>query len=62
LPEKEELDRLLRYEAMINRQLDHAIAELERIQSHRMERRRRQPITLLRNKAKKVFDFSSKVS
>jgi hypothetical protein len=28
LPEKEELDKLLRYEAMINRQLNHAIAEL----------------------------------
>jgi len=31
LPPKEELDKLLRYEAMINRQLNHAIAELERI-------------------------------
>jgi len=30
LPEKEELDKLLRYEAMISRQLNHAIAELER--------------------------------
>ena len=35
LPEKEELDRLLRYEAMINRQLNHAIAELERVQARR---------------------------
>ncbi|MBZ5653584.1 MAG: hypothetical protein LAO18_24250 [Acidobacteriia bacterium] len=35
LPEKEELDRLLRYEAMINRQLNHAIAELERLQARR---------------------------
>jgi hypothetical protein len=35
LPRKEELDRLLRYEAMINRQLDHAIAELERVQARR---------------------------
>jgi hypothetical protein len=33
LPEKEELDKLLRYEAMINRQLNHAIAELERVQA-----------------------------
>jgi hypothetical protein len=35
LPGKEELDRLLRYEAMINRQLNHAIAELERVQARR---------------------------
>jgi hypothetical protein len=35
LPEKEELDKLLRYEAMITRQLNHAIAELERIQARR---------------------------
>ena len=32
LPPKEELDKLLRYEAMINKQLNHAIAELERLQ------------------------------
>ena len=35
LPEKEELDKLLRYEAMINRQLNHEIAELERVQARR---------------------------
>jgi hypothetical protein len=35
LPEKEELDKLLRYEAMINRQLNHAISELERVQARR---------------------------
>jgi hypothetical protein len=35
LPEKEELDKLLRYEAMINRQLNHAIGELERVQARR---------------------------
>ena len=35
LPEKEELDKLLRYEAMISRQLNHAIAELERVQARR---------------------------
>ena len=35
LPEREELDKLLRYEAMINRQLNHAIAELERLQLRR---------------------------
>jgi hypothetical protein len=35
LPEKEELEKLLRYEAMINRQLNHAIAELERLQARR---------------------------
>jgi len=33
LPGKDELDKLLRYEAMINRQLNHAITELERLQS-----------------------------
>jgi hypothetical protein len=33
LPEKEELDKLLRYEAMVNRQLNHALAELERLQA-----------------------------
>jgi hypothetical protein len=35
LPEKEELDKLLRYEAMINRQLNHAMGELERVQRRR---------------------------
>jgi hypothetical protein len=35
LPEKEELDKLLRYEAMINRQLNHAMGELERVQTRR---------------------------
>lgn len=35
LPEKDELDKLLRYEAMIDRQLNHAFAELERIQARR---------------------------
>ena len=35
LPEKEDLDKLLRYEATINRQLNHAIAELERVQARR---------------------------
>jgi hypothetical protein len=35
LPEKEELDKLMRYEAMINRELNHAIAELERLQARR---------------------------
>ena len=35
LPEKEDLDKLMRYEAMINRQLNHAIAELERLQARR---------------------------
>jgi len=35
LPEKDELDKLLRYEAMINRQLNHAIGELERLQARR---------------------------
>ena len=35
LPPKEELDRLMRSEAMINKQLNHAIAELERLQRRR---------------------------
>ena len=35
LPEKDELDKLLRYEAMINRQLEHAMVELERLQARR---------------------------
>jgi hypothetical protein len=35
LPDKEELEKLLRYEANINRQLNHAIAELERLQARR---------------------------
>jgi len=35
LPGKDELDKLLRYEAMINRQPNHAISELERIQECR---------------------------
>jgi hypothetical protein len=35
LPEKEELDKLLHYEAMINRQLNHAMGELERVQTRR---------------------------
>jgi hypothetical protein len=35
LPEKDELDKLLRYEAMINRQLGHAMVELERLQARR---------------------------
>jgi hypothetical protein len=35
LPEKEDLDKLLRYEAMINQQLNHAMGELERVQARR---------------------------
>ncbi len=35
LPAKEDLDKLLRYEAMINKQLNQAIAELERLQGRR---------------------------
>lgn len=37
LPSREELDKLLRYEALINRQLNHVIAELERLQTRRKE-------------------------
>jgi len=36
LPSNEDLERLLRYEAMISRQLNHAIAELERLQARRL--------------------------
>ena len=35
LPDKEDLDTILRCEAMINRRLNHAIAELERLQARR---------------------------
>ncbi len=35
LPEKEELDKLLRYEAGVNRQLTHAMTELDRVQARR---------------------------
>jgi len=35
LPGKEELDKSMRYEAMINRELNHAIGELERVQARR---------------------------
>ena len=35
LPSKEEVDKLLRYEAMINKQLNQALAELERLQRRR---------------------------
>jgi hypothetical protein len=35
LPANEDLDKLLQYEAMINKQLNHAIAELERLQARR---------------------------
>jgi hypothetical protein len=35
LPANEDADKLLRYEAMINKQLNHAITELERLQARR---------------------------
>ena len=35
LPEREELDKLLAYETLISRELEHAIAELERLQARR---------------------------
>jgi hypothetical protein len=56
LPEKEELDKLLRYEAMINRQLNHAIAELERVQARWKGGIHRDLV--LRNKATKFFSFN----
>jgi hypothetical protein len=37
LPAAEEVDKILRCEALINRQLNLAIAELERLQAHRKE-------------------------
>jgi hypothetical protein len=37
LPSKEDLEGLLRYEAMIHRQLNHALAELERLKIRRKE-------------------------
>jgi len=37
LPSKEDLDKLLRYEALLNRHLNHAFAELERLQTRRTE-------------------------
>jgi hypothetical protein len=37
LPSNEELEKLLRYEALLNRQLNHAFAELERLQARRKE-------------------------
>jgi hypothetical protein len=37
LPANDDLDKLLRYEAMINKQLNHAISELERLQARRKE-------------------------
>ena len=61
LPEKEDLDKLLRYEAMINRHLNHAFGELERVQTRRKgEVDSVKANALLRNKAKKSFDFSNK--
>jgi len=35
VPSKEDVDKLLRYEVMIRKQLNHAIAELERLQRRR---------------------------
>ena len=35
LPAKEDLEKLLRYEATMNRQIAHAISELERLQRRR---------------------------
>src|SRR5438445_13543690 len=67
LPSKEELDKLLRYEAMINRQLNHAIAELERLQRRRNGESVPAPISVdisgrdsafLQNTANKFFNFS----
>ena len=59
LPEKEELDKLLRYEAMINRQLNHAIAELrEGAGAQEGRGDPHQHVALLQNKAKKSFSFN----
>jgi hypothetical protein len=37
LPQKEKLEGLLRYESRFRRQLNHAIGELERLQTRRKE-------------------------
>ena len=61
LPEKEELDKLLRCEAMINRQFepsDRRVGKGAVAQEGRDATAK--PIALLRNKAKKVFDFSNR--
>ena len=42
LPSKEDVDKLLRYEAMINKQLNYASAELERLQARRKGKRPRE--------------------
>jgi len=53
---------------MINRQLNHAIAELERVQPGRKEEATPSTYNAItkqsqvRNKAKKVFDFSGRIS
>ena len=52
LPSNEELDKLLRYEALLNRQLNHAFAELERLQTRRKEES-------TRNKAKNPSSITS---
>jgi hypothetical protein len=51
------IDKLLRYEPTINRQLNHAIAELERVPARR-KGEAWTPIVELRNKAKNSFNFS----
>src|SRR3989449_4115929 len=67
-PSKEELDKLLRYEAMINKQLNHALAELEKTAEAQergigsgADQRRHLParLSILRNKANKSFIVSA---
>jgi hypothetical protein len=62
LPPKEELDKLLRDEALINRQLNHTIGELERLQTRRKEGSTRPMLVILQNKANKPFSFNGPVA
>ena len=54
----EGLENQLRYEAMINRQLNHASAELELVQAARKRKKCAPTSVELRNKPKKSFSFS----
>ena len=57
LPEKEELDKLLRYEVMINRQLNHAMAELERVQARRKGEANPATISDIAKQSQEVIQF-----
>jgi hypothetical protein len=57
--ERDDIDKLLRYDAMISRQLNHATADLERLQAEG-KGIGRSPVTLsiLQNKAQEVLLIS----